>query len=73
MSRIIYERFRDVIPMRKISDCSLKDLMSDCEVAFEVIGYEPNHFNQSFNTVLNKSNAVYVYEFVYEVYMEDIL
>ena len=71
MCRTVYERFQEIIPKRKVADLTAEEIMHDCKIAFEIIGYEPNDLKKAFTKAWETSKAVEVYEFVFDVFLGD--
>jgi len=69
--RDIYERFEDIVPKRKLEDMDIIEVEKDCRVAFKIIGYTPKDFEASFANAWRQSVATMLFEFVFDVYMED--
>ena len=71
MSRIVYERVREICPQKKIADMSVSDIKHDCRVAFAILGYEVIDLNKAFERAWESSNAIMLYEFVFDVWEAD--
>ena len=72
MSSEIYDRLRDVVPSRTLSQLDLDEAQTSCIVAFEVIGYSPENLEKSFEKVLKSSSDFHeLSDFIYSVYKED--
>ena len=69
--REVYERLRDIVPPRKLEDMDVIEVETSCKTAFKVIGYTPVNFEDSFTSAWRTSVAVMLYEYIYDVYMED--
>ena len=72
MSRIIYERFREICPDEDISNKSIDDLITDTNVAFKIIGYEPKNIinlEDNVRKIYDKvDNDTRLYVFIYKVW-----
>ena len=72
MSRIIYERLREICPDEDISSKSIDDLIMDCHIAFEIIGYEPISLDATVRKVYDKVDKdTRLYNFIYKVWRWD--
>lgn len=69
--RDVYERFAEVIPRDKLENLDIIEVERATRTAFRVIGYVPRDFKESFNRAWRHSVAVMLFEFVFDVYMED--
>ena len=65
------ERFNEICPLQKVSDMSLKDLISDCNVAFKIIGYEPKNLEDTVRRVYLDEDIEYFSTFAYLVWRHD--
>lgn len=73
MSRVIYERFREICPDEDISQKSIEDLVKDCNVAFKIVGYEPNNLEEVVRKIYDKSDKdTRLYSFIFKVWEWDI-
>ena len=72
MSRIIYERLREICPDEDISSKSFSELVNDCNVAFKIIGYEPKNLVETANKIYDKTDKdTRLYNFIYKVWRWD--
>ena len=72
MSRIIYERLREICPDEDISSKSVEDLIKDSNVAFKIIGYEPQNLDAAVKKVYDKVDKdTRLYAFIYKVWSWD--
>ena len=69
--RDVYERFEDIVPRKKLEDMDIIEVEEDCKIAFKIIGYTPKDFEASFAKVWRQSIATMLFEYVFDVYMED--
>lgn len=67
----VYKRFRDIVPSKNLSDMNIDSIIRDTKIAFSVISYSPKNFSESFKTVWRQRVTDELFEFIYEVYMED--
>ena len=71
MSRIVYERLREICPMEKVSPRADRErVFRDCKVAFEIIGFHPTDFSEKFDERWSKltEEPVDLFEFVFDVW-----
>ena len=47
----VFERFREIVPNKKLSDMSIDSIIRDTQIAFKVIGFSPKNFSESFKSV----------------------
>lgn len=71
MEDIVLSRLRDVCPLQKLSEMDIVEIEKSCHVAFDVIGYNPVNFKQSFDKVWKTTDAEYLSDFIYEVWGND--
>lgn len=71
MEDIVLSRLRDVCPLQKLSEMDIIEIEKSCYVAFDVIGYNPVNFKQSFDKVWKTTDAEYLSDFIYEVWGND--
>lgn len=72
MSRIIYERLREICPDEDISSKSIEDLVVDSNVAFKIIGYEPKNLEDTVKEVYeNADKHSRLFSFIYAVWRWD--
>lgn len=72
MSEEVYKRLEEIVPPTKLEDMDIIEVERDCKVAFKVIGYTPKHFEESFASAWRHSVSTMLFEFIFDVYMEDI-
>ena len=68
---IVYERLKEVCPLRNPEDMTRDELLRDSNVAFKIIGYSPQDLEKVVTLVYTEKNHVHLYEFVYEVWRLD--
>ena len=69
--RDAYERFREIVPPRKLEDMDVIEVETSTKIAFKVIGYAPKNFEDSFTKAWRRSVSTMLFEFIFDVYMED--
>ena len=70
-NREVYERFKEVVPPTKLEDVDIIEVEKACNTAFKIIGYKPQNFDESFSKAWRRSIADMLFEFIFDVYMED--
>ena len=71
MSKVVRDRLKEICPDYHLSDVDIDEIESDVKVAFEIIGYEPQNFNDSFHRAWESSDATLLWEFVYDIWRLD--
>lgn len=67
----LFYRFEEICPVKLIDESTLDELISDCNVAFKIVGYEPDNLEESARWVyLNMDNKI-LFHFVYSVWRCD--
>ena len=69
--RDVYERFKEIVPPRKMEDLDVIEVETSTKIAFKVIGYTPKDFGKSFSSAWRHSVGTMLFEFIFDVYMED--
>jgi len=70
-SYIVRERLKEICPIEKVSEVDIVEVKRDCMIAFEVIGYNPKNFDESFQKTWESSDAEDLCDFVYELWKCD--
>lgn len=68
MSDIVRERLREICPIEKVSEVDIVEVKRDCMIAFEVIGYNPQNFEESFQKTWESSDAEDLCDFIFKVW-----
>ena len=71
MSRIVYERLREICPLKRINEMSPDEVDKSVNIAFKLIGYTPNNLNKAMDRANAKSDSRLLYEFIYDVWRLD--
>lgn len=71
MSDIVYNRLKEVCPQKSLSEMDILEVQKACRVAFEIIGYSPENFDESFMKTWESSERDDLYEFIYDVWEVD--
>lgn len=67
----VFNRLEEICPVKLVDEVNLDELISDCNVAFKIIGYEPENLVESAEWVyLNMDNKI-LSHFVYSVWRCD--
>ena len=70
MSEFMLSRFREITPARKLSDMDIIEVERDCKVAFEIVGYNPSDFDDSFQSAWESSEAEDLSDFIFDVWRQ---
>ena len=68
---IVKGRLEEICPFKNTDEMTLDDLVKDCNVAFQIIGYKPKNLEKSVRFVFENRDLTLLYEFVYEVWLND--
>lgn len=71
MSDIVRERLREVCPTERVSEKDIIEVKRDCRVAFRIIGYIPENFDDAFQKTWESSDADDLCDFVFDVWRND--
>ena len=71
MSEIIFNRFVDICPKKKIEDMTDDEILKAVNVAFEIIGYKPINLEEAMDFINKTANVEYLSEYVYFVWEAD--
>lgn len=70
-STIVYNRFKEVVPVKLVKDMDIDEVEHDCRIALEIIGLKnPENFSQAFKETWESSHATYLYQFVYDLWRQ---
>lgn len=67
----IYDRFKEVIPVKRLDEMDLDDVFKSCRTAFEIIGYTANDLDRSIEEAWAYSSAESLFQFICDVYEVD--
>ena len=67
----IYNRFKEIIPVKRLDEMTGTEILKSCKIAFEIIGYSPNNLEESVSKAEESSTALSLFEFIYDVYEVD--
>lgn len=69
---IVYSRLEEVCPPQNTHEMSDDELVRACNVAFQIIGYNPNNLQDSVSKILERDEyPPLLFEFVFEVWKND--
>ena len=69
--RDIYDRFKEIVPLQKIEEMDVIEVENATKIAFKVVNYTPRDFEGAFTRAWRRSVGVVLFEFIFDVYMED--
>lgn len=67
-SEIVKARLEDVCPQKSIKEMDVLEVEKAVRIAFEVIGYLPENFDDDFSKTWGSSSVENLWEFAYEVW-----
>lgn len=68
---IVRDRLKEICPDECIDDLSFSEIIEDCNVAFKIIGYNPQNLHDSVKEIYVNENITSLWEFVYRVWEVD--
>ena len=68
VSLIVKERLRDICPRENVSNMDVIEVEKATNVAFKIIGYNPENFDDDFRKSWENSDAVMLWEFIFDVW-----
>ena len=68
----VYNRFKEVIPVKRLDEMSSDEVIQSVNVAFKIIGHESDNIEESVEKAWESSTALSLFEFVYDVYEVDV-
>lgn len=71
MSSLMYHRFAEICPDKRLEDMTSDEVKEDCRIAFLIVGYTPNDLDASFEKAWETSDATELYEYVFDVWLVD--
>ncbi len=75
MSQIVKRRLVDICPDETVDSKSLDELVSDCNIAFKIIGYNPINLEKTVERVSKKLERVEwdhsLATFIFQVWSDD--
>lgn len=67
-SLIVESRLREICPRKNLSEMDIIEVEKATRVAFEIIGFKPQNFNDVFQKTWESSDAEVLSEFIYDVW-----
>jgi len=71
MDKIVFNRLKEICPDEDMTEKSLNDLIKDTNVAFKIIGYNPENLEESVKKTYLNNDFENLYEFIFEVWRVD--
>lgn len=71
MDKIVFDRLEEICPDEDMDSKSLNDLIKDTNVAFKIIGYNPENLEESVKKTYLNHDFENLYEFIFEVWRQD--
>ena len=68
---IVYERLQEIVPLKMLDELSVDEVKSDCITAFEIIGYKSRDLDKVIETTWERSDALSLNDFIYDVWEVD--
>lgn len=67
----VYDRFKEVVPVKRLDEMTVDDVILSCKTAFSIIGYSSNNIEKSIEKAWESSTALSLFEFICGVYEVD--
>lgn len=68
----VYNRFKEIVPVKRLDEMTGTDIFKSVDIAFKIIGYSPNNLEESIKVAEESSTALSLFEFIYDVYEVDV-
>lgn len=68
---IVYGRLEEICPMKNTENMSVDELIHDCNIAFQIIGFKPKNLEKTVKDVYLNNDIPLLFEFVFEVWKND--
>ena len=68
---IVKDRLKEICPDENIKDLSISEIKEDCNVAFKIIGYNPQNFDKTVEEIYVNEDIELLYEFIFKVWEAD--
>lgn len=65
---IVLRRLREVCPKKQMSEMDIIEAKKSVKVAFEIIGFKPENFDEAFQKTWESSEVERLSDFVYAVW-----
>lgn len=67
----VYNRFKEIVPVKRLDEMTGTEVLKSCKIAFEIVGYTPKNLEESVDISWETSTALSLFEFIYDVYEVD--
>lgn len=67
----IYNRFKEIVPVKRLDEMTPSEIDKSIDVAFQIIGYTPKNLEKSLEVAIYESEATSLFQFIYDVYEVD--
>ena len=67
----VYNRFKEIVPVKRLDEMTPSEIGESINIAFKIIGYSPNNLKKSLEVAIYESEAVSLFQFIYDVYEVD--
>lgn len=67
----VYNRFKEIVPVKRLDEMTPSEIDESINIAFKIIGYSPNNLKKSLEEAIYESEAVSLFQFIYDVYEVD--
>ncbi len=67
----VYNRFKEIVPVKRLDEMTPSEIDESINIAFKIIGYSPNNLKKSLEVAIYESEAVSLFQFIYDVYEVD--
>lgn len=71
MSADVYVRIHETAPKKSVSSMDKDQLLRECKVGFEVIGYQAKNLENSFEAIFKFASDCDLSDFIYRVWRYD--
>ena len=68
---IVKDRLKEICPDENIKDLSISEIKEDCNVAFKIIGYNPQNLDKTVEEIYVNEDIEPLYEFIFKVWEAD--
>lgn len=68
---VIKKRLQEICPDKRIDDMTYDEMERAIHTAFEIIGYEPNDLNKSWEYAYNNCKTEYLWDYIYTIWEAD--
>lgn len=68
---IVKNRLHDIVPQKRLASMERTEVNRAVDTAFEIINYRPKNLDKAKYNAWKHSNAIMLYEFIYDVWRCD--